>query len=49
MIPLTDSACGKVLWINKKCHFHWLPNAFYQQSKAEEGNFKLKATQLYLS
>lgn len=48
MIQLTDSACGKVLWINKKCHFHWLPNAFQQQSKSKEGNFKLKAMQLYL-
>lgn len=48
MILLTDPACGKVLWIHKKCHFHWLPNAFQQQSKSEEDNFKQKATQLYL-
>ena len=48
MKPFTDSAGGKGLWINKKCHFHWLPNAFQPQSKSEEDNFKPKAMQLYL-
>lgn len=48
MIPLTDSACGKVLWINKKCHCHRLPNAFQQQGKSEEDKFQLKAVELYL-
>lgn len=44
---INNSACGKVLGINKKqCHFYWLPNAIEQQSKSEEDNFKLKATQL---
>lgn len=44
---LTDSAYDKVLGINKNwCHFYWLPNVIEQQSKSEEDNFKLKATQL---
>lgn len=47
LMLLTDSAYDKVLGINKNwCHFYWLPNVIEQQSKSEEDNFKLKATQL---